>query len=160
MGLKCNVDMNAMRSRFSRFFDEVEKKQIERLKMLGEMCVTQARGEHANNWQDQTGNLRSSVGYMVFKDGVSVEEGTFEQITPRNPQPGDVYDGATRGMQFCKTIGDQTRGIALVVVAGMSYASYVEKNGKDVLTSAEQLAERELPKMLEELKSNIIKAAE
>ena len=42
----------------------------------------------------------------------------------------------------------------------MSYASYVEKNGKDVLTSAEQLAERELPKMLEELKSNIIKAAE
>lgn len=152
--------MNAMRSRFNRFFDEVEKKQIERLQILGEEAVKLARCEHANNWQDQTGNLRSSVGYMVFKDGEPVVESTFEQVSKKNAKPGDVYDGAQRGMQFCKTIGEQTHGIALVVVAGMSYASYVEKNGKDVLTSAEHFVERALPQMLQELKSNIIKAAE
>ena len=160
MGLKCNVDMNAMRKRFEDMLKATEKMQIVRLQMLGEECIIRARGEHANNWQDQTGNLRSSIGYMIFKDGEPILESTFEQVNAGHAKEGDVYDGAQRGMQFCKTIGEQTHGIALVVVAGMSYASYVEKNGKDVLTSAEQYVERELPRMLEELKSQIIKAAE
>ena len=153
MGLKCNVDMNDMRKRFDDMLKATEKMQIVRLQMLGKECIIRARGEHVNNWQDQTGNLRSSIGEPIL-------ESTFEQVNAGNAKEGDVYDGAQRGIQFCKTIGEQTHGIALVVVAGMSYASYVEKNGKDVLTSAEQYVERELPRMLEELKSQIIKAAE
>ena len=42
----------------------------------------------------------------------------------------------------------------------MSYAIYVESSGRDVLASAEMLAKRELPKMVEELKNNINKALE
>ena len=42
----------------------------------------------------------------------------------------------------------------------MNYAAYVEAKGKNVLTSAEHLAERELPRMLEKLISNIKRAAE
>lgn len=170
MGLKCNVDMNAMRKRIEDMHKATEKKQIVLLQMLGEECIIRARGEHANNWQDQTGNLRSSIGYMIFKDGEPILESTFEQVNAGHAQEGDVYDGAQRGMQFCKTIGEKTHGIALVVVAGMNYAQHVEaghatKNGhvvagRDVLTTAELFVERALPKMLEELKSNIIKAAE
>lgn len=169
MGLKCNVDMNAMRKRIEDFYRVVEEKQIKRLQILGEEAVKLARNEHPNNWQDQTGNLRSSIGYMVFKDGEPVVESVFEQIAIEH-QEGVNYDGAQRGMQFCKTIGEKTHGIALVVVAGMNYAQHVEaghatKNGhvvagRDVLTSAEHFVERALPILLEELKSNIIKAAE
>jgi len=43
-------------------------------------------------------------------------------------------------------------------VAGMNYAIYLEAKGRDVLTSAEQLAQQELPRMLSELVSNINKA--
>lgn len=42
----------------------------------------------------------------------------------------------------------------------MNYALYVESRGRDVIASAEQLAERELPRMLEKLVDNIKKAAE
>ncbi|MBQ2186999.1 MAG: hypothetical protein II401_00370, partial [Bacteroidales bacterium] len=58
-----------MRKRFDDMLKATEKMQIVRLQMLGEECIIRARGEHANNWQDQTGNLRSSIGYMIFKDG-------------------------------------------------------------------------------------------
>ena len=49
---------------------------------------------------------------------------------------------------------------ALVVVAGMNYAAYVEAKGYNVLSSAEHLAERELPRMLDKLITNIKRAAE
>ena len=45
----------------------------------------------------------------------------------------------------------KTSGITLIVVAGMSYAIYVEGRGKNVLTSAELLAERVVPDMLQQL---------
>lgn len=160
MAIKAGFTADDMRAHFNHFFDVVEEKQIARLQRLGEECVTRARSEHPRNWQDQTGNLRSSIGYMIFKDGSAIAESVFEQVSARNPQAGDVYDGAEQGMQFCKQIGEQTSGIALVVVAGMNYAQYVEKNGRDVLTSAELFAEQELPRMLEELKQNILKASE
>ena len=57
-------------------------------------------------------------------------------------------------------VGKETKGVALVVVAGMNYAAYVEARGKNVLSSAEHLAERELPRMLEKLITNIKRAAE
>lgn len=160
MAITAGFTIDDMREHFNRFFDAVEEKQIARLKRLGEECVTRARSEHPRNWQDQTGNLRSSIGYMLFKDGIAISESSFEQVSAKNPQSGDVYDGAEQGMQFCKQIGESTSGISLVVVAGMNYAIHVEKSGRDVLTSAELFAEQELPRMLEELKQNIAKAAE
>ncbi|MGV4578106.1 hypothetical protein ACQ1R5_10635 [Ornithobacterium rhinotracheale] len=43
------------------------------------------------------------------------------------------------------------RGYVLVVVAGMNYALYVESKGYNVLSTAEQLAEREVPRLLNEI---------
>ena len=64
-------------------------------------------------------------------------------------------------------VGKKTKGIALVVVAGMEYAAALEANGAwkiksrrsyDVLASAELLAERKLPKILSELVEDINKS--
>ncbi len=145
---KADVD-----KRFHAFLDEIERKQIARLQMLGEMCVNHARGiPKSQGFGDITGNLRSSIGYMVFKDGVAVHA-AFDQVL-------NGADGARKGEALARKVGSTTTGISLVVTAGMEYALYVEAKGRDVITSAEKMAERELPKMLEKLVSNINKAAE
>ena len=140
------------------FLGVIERQQIARLQRVGEMCISYARDTHPNDWQDQTGNLRSSVGYMVFVDGVAVHNSPFGQVSPRNAVGGQAYDGGQRGMTLCRRIGEKTRGVVLVCVAGMSYAVHVESKGRDVLTGAEHLAEREIPKQLQALIDNIGKA--
>ncbi len=90
---------------------------------------TPERGFH-----DQTGNLRSSIGYVVVKDG-----------KPVNVSFGAVkggHAGVNEGQRLALQVGSrQTDGYALVVVAGMNYAVHVESKGRDVLTSAEKYAE-------------------
>ena len=139
--------------RFQAFFDEIERKQIARLQKLGEMCVTHARNVPPSaGFNDQTGNLRSSIGYMVFKDGVAIHT-AYNQVMQGS-------EGAKAGEALARKVGEASNGICLVITAGMNYALYVESKGKDVITSAEHLAQRELPKMLEKLVSNIKQAAE
>lgn len=156
------VEKNDISARFRQFRKAIVEKQIERLQRLGEMCVTQARSVPPSvGFHDQTGNLRSSIGYMVFVDGVPVHQSTFEQVSPQAAhKDGVTYDGGKKGEAYCREIGENTTGVCLVVVAGMDYATYVESKGRDVLTSAEHLAEQELPKQLAELIENIKKAGE
>lgn len=150
MGITANFTSETVRDRFDSFIATIEKRQIKRLEYLGEMCVKHAREVPPEiGFHDQTGNLRASIGYMVFKDGVAVSEN----------YAGKATEGASKGKMLAKTVGAKyTTGISLVVTAGMNYAIYVEAKGRDVLTSAEILAKQELPKMVAELKSNINKA--
>lgn len=148
-----------VRRRFDRFLDVVERQELDRLKYLGEMCVTHARSVPANRgFHDRTGNLRSSIGYVIFKDGVAVMN-NFAEVN--GPEGGN----AAEAIQKAKTVADRAArkhptGFCLVVTAGMEYAIYVESKGRDVLTSAESLARREMPKMMEELVNNIRNAFE
>lgn len=151
--------MDSVRNRMNAFLDAVGRQQIARLQELGEMCVTYARQAHPNNWEDQTGNLRSSTGYMVFVDGIAVHQSAFDQVQPKKPLAA-VYNGGETGERLCRMIGEETEGVCLVVVAGMNYARHVESMGRDVLTGAEHLAERELPRMIEQLTKNIKDAVE
>ena len=102
---------------------------------------------------DQTGNLRSSIGYIVFVDGVAVGENYV-------PVSGGV-EGVEKGKALAKKVGSTYKnGVCMVVTAGMNYAVHVEAKGRDVLTSAEHLAKQELPKILQELQTNIQRATE
>jgi len=151
--------MNDIRKRFDNFLTEVDKMQIEILQELGEKCVLHARGlPPEQGFHDQTGNLRSSIGYVIFKDGVAIHT-WYEKVPPKKPKEGVVYDGMERGKQLAEEVGKNTKGIVLVVTAGMNYATYVEAKGRDVLASAEILAQRELPRMLDELIKNVRAAA-
>ena len=153
MGVEAKFRKEDVRSRLDLFLWRVQKRQIERLKLLGEMCVNHARSiPKEQGFEDQTGNLRSSIGYSVFFDGVAIHS-SYEVVLG-----GDA--GAKAGQRLAQAIGEQTEGVCLVVTAGMTYALYLESKGRDVLTSAEHLAEKELPKMLEKLIDNIRKAGE
>jgi len=152
MGLEPKFTQADIKARMNKFVQVIEKRQIQRLQYLGEMCVKKAREIPAEvGFMDQTGNLRSSIGYMVFKDGVAVHEGYTVTKTGG--------EGRIKGETLAKKVGARyTQGVSLVVTAGMDYAIYVEAKGRDVLTSAELFAKQELPKMLNELKQNINKS--
>jgi len=155
MAIKPGFTMGDVRRRLDDFLDAVRDRQIARIQQLGEICVNHARSVPASQgFEDQTGNLRSSIGYMVFVDGVAVH-GKYERVAPKNLQAGGVLNGAEVGRALAERVGGDTTGVSLVVTAGMDYAVYVEAKGRDVLTSAEQLAERLLPEMIRDLTKNI-----
>lgn len=155
MAIKPNFTKDDVRKRFDAFLNEIEKKQIARLQRLGEMCLVEARTN--KGYMMQTGALLSSTGYEVFVDGVAIHS-QFDAASGAESNAAET--GIKSGQSIAESIGKGTKGIALVVVAGMNYAAYVEAKGYNVLSSAEHLAERELPRMLDKLISSIKRAAE
>lgn len=125
--------------------------EIERLKTalvynlcaIGEQVLNAAR--LTNSYKDQTGNLRSSIGYVVAVDGEIVQMSSFDVV--KNGGRGSKV-GKTYAM---KLVRDFPKGIVLIVVAGMKYASYVSAKGYDVLDSSELLADKLVPQMLQQL---------
>lgn len=110
---------------------------------LGEKCVEEAR--LMGSYKDRTGNLRSSVGYGVYRDGQQVMVSPFEQVK-------DGADGSIEGKRLLDKLATKfPSGYVLIVVAGMNYAYYVEARGYNVISSSELLAERELPRMINDL---------
>lgn len=151
MGIEAQFTRDDIQKRFDDFLQEVQNQQIEALQYLGEKCVAHARSiPKEQGFEDQTGNLRSSIGYAVFVDGVAVHS-FYEEVK-------GATIGAKAGQELAEKVGGQTKGVCLVVTAGMNYAIYVESKGRDVIASAEQMAERELPRMLEALVSDIKRA--
>ncbi|MCM1543708.1 MAG: hypothetical protein NC110_00255 [Ruminococcus sp.] len=155
MAIRPDFTPNDVKRRFDAFLEEVKKKQIARLQKLGEMCLIEARNN--KGYMMQTGALLSSTGYMIFVDGVALHT-QFDAAS--GAESNAAQEGIKAGESLADKVGKETKGVALVVVAGMNYAMYVEAKGYNVLTSAEHLAERELPRMLEKLVSNIKAAAE
>lgn len=163
--------MGDVRKRFDAFLTEVDKMQEEILQELGEKCVTLARNlPPEQGFHDQTGNLRSSIGYVIFKDGVAIRENykAVSGVTEKGEtNSGD--EGIRKGKELAGEVGKETKGLCLVVTAGMEYAAALEAGGAwklksrrayDVLASAEILAQRELPRMLDQFIKEIKLAAE
>jgi len=122
---------------------EQKKVLINTLIYVGKRCVNQARS--LNTYMDQTGNLRSSIGFMILDDGNVVSSSSFPTVKSGS-------EGKNTGREFIKSLATESgEGLVLIVVAGMNYASYVEAMGLDVLTSAELLAEQIIPEMLRKL---------
>lgn len=151
---------NDVARRFDKILEVIDKRLMERLQYLGELCVKHARELPSSvGFKDQTGNLRSSIGYMIFKEGKALysnyeEAGSGGGVLVGHEGGGSV--GVKAGQTLAKSIATENpRGIVLVVTAGMNYAISLESKGRDVLSSAELLAERELPKMIKDLQQNI-----
>lgn len=91
---------------------------------------------HQPNYIDWTANLRSSIGYIVSLDGEIVQMSSFDVVK-------EGGEGAKGGKEYAmQLVRDFPKGIVLIVVAGMNYASYVSAKGYDVLDSSELLADK------------------
>ena len=121
----------------------LEQAVIRTLTYCGELCLNVARS--TNSYKDQTGNLRSSIGYVVTVDGRIVNQSDFETVKKGG-------DGSKQGAAFAKQLVRRFPiGICLIVVAGMDYAVHVKNRGYDVLDSSELTADRIVPYMLKQL---------
>lgn len=118
--------------------DTRKKVLIDTFCYVGERCIIEAR--EGGNYLDQTGNLRSSIGYAVILNGKIIQMGISDK-------------GNSKGEEFLteRIKKAQKRGIQLIVTAGMNYAEYVEAKGYNVLTSAELKAEPMIHSLLTRL---------
>ena len=146
MVIEPKFDFNAINKRIAEYQKRIILAQILTLRFLGEECVKRARINA--DFIDQTGNLRSLIGYILFQDGVALSS-YFKKVKKGS-------DGTNEGRKLALQVGSENdEGLVLVVVAGMEYALAVESRGRDVLTSTEHFAKQELPRMLSDLKLNI-----
>ena len=108
---------------FDKFQERAEERIFKLLSAAGEKFVEVAR--KSGNYTDRTGNLRSSVGYIIAMDGETVSE---------NFENGDT--GISKARQLAEDISLAYQGsYVLIGVAGMEYAVHVEAKGKDVATT-------------------------
>lgn len=133
--------------------ERVERLTIRALSKLGEQCVTKIRDRAGDkSWYDQTGNLRSSVGYVIAHNKNIIQYSTFNQVKQGS-------EGVKTGKDLAKELAKRySNNYVLIVVAGMNYAEFVEAmDNKDVLASTELWAREQVPLMLEKLKRQIAK---
>ena len=97
---------------------------------VGEQCIIEAR--EAGNYTDQTGNLRSSIGYAVVMDGKVVQRDCIDKVKQGDKGVSEGDDYLSKRIKKARK-----KGIVLIVTAGMNYAEYVEAKGYNVLSSAE-----------------------
>lgn len=148
MGISANFNINDIDATFKALLAEVDRHLIESLTRVGEEAVKLAKMiPPERGFKDRTGNLRSSIGYVVLVDGKPVNV-AFAAVK-------GGHAGVNEGQRLALQVGSKTEGYALVVVAGMNYAVHVESKGRDVLTSAEKFAEKEVAKHLADLVTNI-----
>jgi hypothetical protein len=113
------------------------------LRRRGEQFVQLCRDE--NTYKDKTGNLRSSLGYFIYKGNVLIEdnlqgnnegrEGAKEAVTSITKMP-DVY--------------------YLIGVAGMNYAAAVESKGFNVISNQSLMIISLLEGDLQKLKNKLL----
>lgn len=138
---------------------------------IGEAAVKKAR--EMGDYNDITGNLRSSIGYVVLVDGevrngglcepVNIAAGTRKVKTKRKDKNGNLYEsfvnvkvggdgsaGVAAGEALLSKLKTEyPYGVVLILCAGMEYAAFVENvRHKHVLIDAELEAQRLIEKLL------------
>ncbi len=131
--------------RLNQIQEKANAKALEVLQYHGEEFINKARSNRT--YADDTGNLRSSIGYIILYEGKIIRRNfrNSQKGTGRGSEgQGVALDTAT---EVAKNYPD---GWVLIGVAGMNYAAAVEALGYDVITGAEPKSE-EIKKMLSEI---------
>ncbi len=139
---------------------KIENAILTTLQYVGESFVKNAREN--GTYTDRTGNLRSSIGYVILKDGHQLYDNFQKSLKgKRKKEKGAeaIIDGETgkaRAAEVAKEIAAQhPKGFVLIVVAGMDYAAAVESKNYDVLTASSITAANDLKKSLEDISNKI-----
>jgi hypothetical protein len=139
----------AVTDEITKAMQTLHRRIIRDLTIAGEKAVEKARlivtagggGSVMPPYTVQTGNLVSSVGYAVVYDGQIVNTSSFDAV---GGPKGDGQEGSSTGKAYVKELAMRyPQGYALILVAGMHYASYVQElYHRDVLVSGSLVAEQ------------------
>jgi hypothetical protein len=131
-------------------FAELEENMIDNvihtMRYAGEHFIKTARTDGA--YKDDTGNLRSSIFYILLHDGKVVSN---DMVTGRS---GNAQKENQELLQELPS--EYPDGIVLICGAGMKYAAAVEGlHHKDVITGSTIKLEKDLKKSLQEAIKNV-----
>ena len=147
--LTININTDLVKQKGEQFARALFNKIQTELQYEGELLVKHARElPPFESYNDQTGNLRSSIGYATFANHRQTNQSHFDTVK-------DGKDGPQAGEKALTAHEDKIRAYshALLVVAGMEYASYVEKvENKNVLAKTELKAAQDMVDILSNLK--------
>jgi hypothetical protein len=120
----------------------IQNVEEEILVRYGEEFCDTARA--TKTYQDITKRLSASIGYGIVKDGVIVRTGGFLG-----------GEGEEEGMVTLQraAFDAPAEGMSLILVAGMHYAIYVERQGYAVLDGARFSAEEILRQIIAQIKT-------
>lgn len=123
MGVASNC--KSIQRELSSFSERLGSEVVPLLDKAGVMSVEIAK--RSKTYCDKTGNLTSSIGYGVVKDGKIVCIGGFGS-----------GEGGEAGKRYLAQQSSEIGAgqVGLILVAGMYYATYVERIGYVVLDGA------------------------
>lgn len=143
----------AIAEEFAKGVQTFNEALVEKLNKVGTDAVTRARRTVSENgipaagykaYKVRSGNLESSVGFALSYNGRVVSMSDFEAVQGEDGTPGT--EGSEKGKAYARQLVMQyPQGYALILVAGMNYASYVQEiYNRDVLVSGRLYAESQL----------------
>jgi hypothetical protein len=145
MTIKANFKLADMQAYINQQVDVSYKAVIATFQYVGETFVRNARLN--GNYVDRTGNLRSSIGYIILQNGQQLAQNFAE-----GPNGTDRATGVLNGITIAEEIAvEYPKGIVLICVAGMNYAGCVESKGLDVITASSLEAQTQLKELLSSL---------
>lgn len=122
-------------------FEEAIKFQI--INIEGPKGVAHSKTYY--DYKDQTGNLTSSKGFILAKDGQIVATGGFKADGGTESGSKGVSEGEKYARELAVSAGS---GYVLIIVAGMPYASNLESKGYNVLTKTGSYLEKRIRAMV------------
>lgn len=152
MGIRITTTASELNAFFSEALSIYKEYLLKALAKLGEECTVRIRNRSAKeSWIDHTGNLRSSIGYAAYNTGKKFFESMFPQVL-------NGIEGSSKAKSMIADLAKEySKVYALVVIAGMEYASNVEDiDGKDVLASTKIWATSILEKRLKTAIDNAV----
>lgn len=132
--IRMSTSMVAFDEKIAKEINRAENEILKKLSFIGENAVNDARGN--GDYMDNTGNLRSSIGYTILKNGETVRTSSFDRV---KQEASKAKIESTKLLDELRT--KFNTGFVLIVVAGMDYAVTVEARGRNVLSSSKLLAE-------------------
>lgn len=139
-------------AQFDRWFEVFEEQAevaiYKKLQEAGEYFVKMAR--ESGTYQDQTGNLRSSIGYVIVKDSTVLFK-NFAKAGKPKAESKEPITGDQVGERLATRIASGIKGFVLVGVAGMNYSVYVEAKGREVISGSALQTEVWLRKSIQQI---------
>lgn len=133
MATTTNFDIGKFKRGLEKVFKVDVKEDIIEAVYLGATDIVNAAKAN-DTYKDQTNQLRSSIGFVLYSDGQKVRQ--YFEATSRNAAGQGGAEGVQKGLATAEAEAQKhPQGIVCVIVAGANYALAVESKGLDVMTS-------------------------
>lgn len=129
IGFEIVTDMKQLGAEIQR---EIDSETLKHLSRVLNVAIEKVRKKMEGvPYQDHTGNLNSSTGFIIYKDGKVVHQDFRESA-----KGTDKATGLKEGLSLALAELRESSGWGVVLMSGMEYASWVESRGFDVLLGA------------------------